>query len=69
MAFLRNPQKFAELGGKLSKGTLLVGPPGIGKTLLGKAVAGEAGVPYFYAAGPELKFPGAVRLHTIFSGF
>ena len=45
--FLKNPQKYTELGGKIPKGALLVGPPGTGKTLLAKAVAGEAGVPFF----------------------
>ena len=45
--FLKNPQKYTDLGGKIPKGALLVGPPGTGKTLLAKAVAGEAGVPFF----------------------
>lgn len=51
--FLKSPEKFSSLGGKLPKGILLVGPPGTGKTLLARSVAGEAGVPFFYAAGPE----------------
>ena len=49
--FLKNPQKYTELGGKIPKGALLVGPPGTGKTLLAKAVAGEAGVPFFSMSG------------------
>ncbi|WP_299647572.1 ATP-dependent zinc metalloprotease FtsH [uncultured Jannaschia sp.] len=51
--FLRNPQKFSRLGGKIPKGALLVGPPGTGKTLLARAVAGEAGVPFFTISGSD----------------
>ena len=51
--FLKDPTKFARLGGKIPKGALMVGPPGTGKTLLGRAVAGEAGVPFFYISGSD----------------
>ncbi len=53
IAFLRDPKKFTRLGGRIPKGVLLVGPPGTGKTLLAKAVAGEAGVPFFSIAGSD----------------
>lgn len=51
--FLKNPKKYTALGGKIPKGVLLVGPPGTGKTLLAKAVAGEAGVPFFTLSGSD----------------
>ena len=53
MEFLKNPKKYTDLGGKIPKGALLVGPPGTGKTLLAKAVAGEAGVPFFSMSGSD----------------
>jgi cell division protease FtsH len=51
--FLKDPAKFQRLGGKIPKGALMIGPPGTGKTLLGRAVAGEAGVPFFYISGSD----------------
>ncbi len=51
--FLKNPEKFQRLGGRIPKGVLLIGPPGSGKTLLARAVAGEAGVPFFSISGSE----------------
>merc|ERR1712025_790790 len=51
--FLKDPSKFQRLGGKIPKGALLVGPPGTGKTLTARAVAGEAGVPFFTISGSD----------------
>jgi cell division protease FtsH len=68
--FLKNPKRFTKLGGKLPKGVLLVGPPGTGKTLLGKAVAGEAGVPFFSLSGSDFVEMfvgvGAARVRDLF---
>jgi len=68
--FLMSPDKFSALGGKLPKGCLLVGPPGTGKTLLARAVAGQAGVPFFHASGSEfdevLVGQGARRVRDLF---
>jgi cell division protease FtsH len=68
--FLRAPERFAALGARIPKGALLVGPPGTGKTLLARAVAGEAGVPFFSISGSEvtgfLVGMGAHRLKTLF---
>lgn len=68
--FLKNPDKFTKLGGKIPKGALLIGPPGTGKTLLAKAVAGEAGVPFFTLSGSDFVEMfvgvGAARVRDLF---
>ncbi|RMG52770.1 MAG: ATP-dependent metallopeptidase FtsH/Yme1/Tma family protein [Gammaproteobacteria bacterium] len=68
--FLKDPERITSLGGRMPKGVLLVGPPGTGKTLLAKAVAGEAGVPFFYISGSEFVEMfvgvGAARVRDLF---
>ena len=68
--FLKHPEQFARLGGRIPKGVLLVGPPGTGKTLLAKATAGEAGVPFFESSGSEFVEMfvgvGAARVRDLF---
>ena len=68
--FLKNPKKFTKLGGRIPKGVLLVGPPGTGKTLLARAVAGEAGVPFFSISGSDFVEMfvgvGAARVRDLF---
>ena len=69
--FLKNPQKYTDLGGKIPTGALLIGPPGTGKTLLAKAVAGEAGVPFFSMSGSDFVEMfvgvGASRVRDVFA--
>jgi cell division protease FtsH len=69
--FLKNPRKFQRLGGRVPKGILLMGPPGTGKTLLGRAVAGEAGVPFYSVSGSEFiqmfVGVGASRVRDLFA--
>jgi cell division protease FtsH len=69
--FLRTPKKYQRLGGRIPKGVLLVGPPGCGKTLLARAVAGEAAVPFFYMSGSEFVEMfvglGAARVRELFN--
>ncbi len=69
--FLRTPEKFQKIGGRIPKGVLLVGPPGTGKTLLAKAVAGEAGVPFFSLSGSDFVEMfvgvGAARVRSLFT--
>jgi len=68
--FLKNPEKYSQLGAKIPRGCLLSGPPGTGKTLLAKAVSGEAKVPFLYMSGSEfiemVSGVGAARVRDLF---
>jgi cell division protease FtsH len=70
VAFLREPQRFQAVGGRIPRGVLLVGPPGTGKTLLARAIAGEAGVPFLFASGSDFvemyAGVGAARVRRLF---
>jgi ATP-dependent Zn protease len=73
VTYLKEPERFTKLGARLPKGVLLVGQPGIGKTLLARAVAGEADVPFFHTSGSEFDEmfvgTGARRVRQLFSMF
>lgn len=68
---MENPDKFSQIGAKIPKGVMLVGPPGTGKTLLARAIAGEAGVPFFTISGSEFVEMfvgvGAARIRDLFN--
>ena len=68
--FLRQPQRFSAVGGRIPKGVLLIGPPGTGKTLLARSIAGEAGVPFLFASGSDFvemyAGVGAARVRRLF---